>query len=133
LHLAQLDIRQNSRMHDEAIAQLLVAAGIDGATYPDWNEDKRLSLLNEELLVGRPFTLEDISAGNQADVVLGALRVAANYRKQFGGASRDPAWGPPRRGVGGYPWCGTWFPPARSGVSKRFGSAAASVRLAHPG
>jgi phosphoenolpyruvate carboxylase len=39
-HLASLDIRQNSRFHDLAVAQLLAAAGFDEAGYQDWDEQR---------------------------------------------------------------------------------------------
>ena len=54
-HLASLDIRQNSRFHDLAVAQLLAAAGFDEADYQDWDEPRRLDLLNRELASPRPF------------------------------------------------------------------------------
>jgi phosphoenolpyruvate carboxylase len=49
-HLASLDVRQNSRFHDLSMTQLLTAAGFDeAADYADWNEDRRLDVLNREL------------------------------------------------------------------------------------
>jgi phosphoenolpyruvate carboxylase len=44
-HLATLDIRQNSLVHDRAIEQLLAAASLDGEGFRDWEEAQR---------VGRP-------------------------------------------------------------------------------
>ena len=85
LHLAQLDIRQNSRTHDLAMEQLLAVANVEAAGFSTWDEARRLDLLNRELRIGRPFAREDASAGPEADLVLGALRVAANHRKQYGG------------------------------------------------
>jgi phosphoenolpyruvate carboxylase len=54
-HLASLDIRQNSRFHDLAVAQLLAAAGFNETDYQDWDEPRRLDLLNRELASPRPF------------------------------------------------------------------------------
>jgi phosphoenolpyruvate carboxylase len=85
LHLAKLDIRQNSRVHDLAITQLLVAAGVDAAGFSEWDETRRRDLLNRELKTGRPLAREDASVGPEADLVLGALRVAAAHRRRFGG------------------------------------------------
>ena len=49
-HLAELDIRQNSRTHDLAMAQLLSAAGISGGgDVPEWNEERRMTFLRAEL------------------------------------------------------------------------------------
>lgn len=58
-HLAVLDIRQNSRFHDLAVSQLLTAAGIADAGFPDWDEAKRLEFLCRELESPRPFTRPD--------------------------------------------------------------------------
>ncbi len=78
-HLAVLDIRQNSGVHDLALAQLLTAGGVDGGDdYPDWPEDRRRALLDRELASGRPFTAAGRTGlGTEADAVLecyGVLR-----------------------------------------------------------
>ena len=62
-HLASLDIRQNSRFHDLAVGQLLAAAGFDEANYAEWDEPRRLDLLNRELESPRPFLRAETSAG----------------------------------------------------------------------
>lgn len=57
LHLARVDIRQNSAYYDKALAQMLAAAQIkDGANYPNWSEEQRLAFLNRELNSPRPLT-----------------------------------------------------------------------------
>ncbi len=87
-HLATLDIRQNSEFHDQALAQLLHAAGIpDGVNYPTWDEERRVSFIRSELSHARPFLHESVSAGEQSDLVLGAYRVLASHIRQngFGG------------------------------------------------
>jgi phosphoenolpyruvate carboxylase len=76
-HLASLDVRQNSAFHDRAVAQLLVAAGIDGADFANWDEDRRLELLNRELASPRPFMHDGTRAGDEAASVIGCLRVLA--------------------------------------------------------
>lgn len=83
-HLAVLDIRQNSRFHDLAVAQLLVAAGIHGETFPDWDEERRLAFLNAELKTCRPFTLSGMQVGAEADAVLSTYRVLAAYIEKHG-------------------------------------------------
>lgn len=72
-HLAELDIRQNSRTHDLAMGQLLKAAGIpDGENFPDWNEEQRLTFLRQELKSPRPFlgANHHLGLGAEADSVL---------------------------------------------------------------
>lgn len=84
-HLAVLDIRQNSAMHDKAIEQLLAAAGSPDTDYGSWPEEKRVGFLTRELSSSRPFVHSDHVAGPEAETVLGALRVAADHLKQYGG------------------------------------------------
>jgi len=83
-HLATLDIRQNSRFHDLAVSQLLVSAGIDGEDFPNWDEEKRLAFLNEELKTGRPFALPGMQLGAEADAVISCYRVLADHINQNG-------------------------------------------------
>ena len=83
-HLAVLDIRQNSAMHDKAIEQLLAAAGQPETDYGNWPEEKRLEFLTRELKSSRPFVHYDRVAGPEAETVLGALRVAWEHYKQYG-------------------------------------------------
>ncbi len=85
-HLASLDVRQNSAVHDAAVGQLLAAAGFARADFADWDEDARLALLDTELASPRPFLREGASAGPDADGVLGALRVLAAHRARGGHA-----------------------------------------------
>ncbi|MCB0197523.1 MAG: phosphoenolpyruvate carboxylase, partial [Anaerolineae bacterium] len=78
-HMAALDIRQNSRFHDLAVAQLMTAAGLNGADFPQWDEEQRLRFLNEELLSPRPFTRPDMKLGNEAEAVLSCYRVVVEH------------------------------------------------------
>jgi len=83
-HLAVLDVRQNSAFHDKAIEQLLVAAGFSVTNFSQWSEEKRIELLNKELLSRRPFARPDVSIGTEADAVLSSLRVLKEYRHAYG-------------------------------------------------
>ena len=78
-HLAKLDIRQNSHFHDLALAQLLTKAGLDGADFPQWDEDRRLRFLLGELDSPRPFARADASIGPEADAVLSCYRVVRDH------------------------------------------------------
>lgn len=79
-HLAKLDIRQNSAFHDNAISQLLVAAGVeDGETFANWPEQKRIDFLSEELTSARPFLHDSVQCGEQADAVLACYRVLLQH------------------------------------------------------
>ncbi len=85
-HLAVLDIRQNSGFHDQAVAQLLTAAGVADADFPNWDEAKRRAVLEAELNTPRPFTLPDAQLGHEAHAVLDCYRVAARHIQHHGTA-----------------------------------------------
>ncbi len=83
-HLAVLDIRQNSRFHDLAVAQLLAAAGMEDTNFPEWPEEKRLAFLEAELKTCRPFTLPTMQIGVEADAVLSCYRVLSDHIQHYG-------------------------------------------------
>jgi phosphoenolpyruvate carboxylase len=88
--LAALDIRQNSAFHDRAMSQLLIAAGIvNGDSFADWDENRRLRLLNEELASPRPFVHPETDPGDEATAVLDCYRVLVDEIGRHG-----------RRGIG---------------------------------
>ena len=83
-HLASLDLRQNSRFHDLAIAQLLSAAGQVRTDFTQWDEDQRLEFLNQELTSPRPFLRVDMEAGAEADATLSSYRVLVDHIRTWG-------------------------------------------------
>ncbi len=86
LHLAVLDVRQNSAFHDRALSQLLDAAGEpDAEAFPTWPTERRLALLRRELATSRPFVHANDVVGDEAAAVLGAYRVLATHLDDHGG------------------------------------------------
>jgi phosphoenolpyruvate carboxylase len=83
-HLAALDVRQNSRFHDLAVAELMVAAGLDGETFPEWDEARRLEFLARELASPRPFSRAHAAIGPEADAVLACHRVLVEHDDAYG-------------------------------------------------
>lgn len=83
-HLASLDIRQNSSFHDKAISQLMHAAGIEDCDFANWSEEKRLEMLNRELLTSRPFTNNDARLGENARAILECYRVIEEHTSRYG-------------------------------------------------
>ncbi|WP_053978393.1 phosphoenolpyruvate carboxylase [Mangrovimonas xylaniphaga] len=83
-HLAKLDIRQNSTYHEKAISQMLASSGYENSNYGEWDEDKRLDFLNNELTSNRPFLVSGTSCGLEADNVLGYLREVKLYVDLYG-------------------------------------------------
>jgi phosphoenolpyruvate carboxylase len=85
LHLAELDVRQNSGFHDRAAAQLLAAAGVpEGETFADWPEERRVEFLTRELDSPRPFLHPGLAAGPEADAVRDCYAVLREHRLKRG-------------------------------------------------
>ncbi|MEM0962870.1 MAG: phosphoenolpyruvate carboxylase [Bacteroidota bacterium] len=74
-HLAALDLRQHSRLHESAVADLLRRSGVE-ADYAALDEDARLALLTRELQNPRPFIRLGGDVDADTDRVLAPLRVA---------------------------------------------------------
>lgn len=84
LHLAHLDIRQNSAFHDKAVSQLMDAAGLNGSEYLQWNEEQRLAFLNKELASNRPFANKNVHMGENAKAVVDCLKVVEQHISSYG-------------------------------------------------
>ena len=74
-HLAALDLRQHSRLHEEAVADLLRRADVE-PDYAALDEDARVDLLTRELQNPRPFIRLGGEVDPETDRVLAPLRVA---------------------------------------------------------
>jgi phosphoenolpyruvate carboxylase len=85
LHLASLDIRNNSESHDAAAAELFSSIGIpDGENFATWTEEKRRSFLVAELHNPRPFLSRYEEAGEKADGILAYFRLLATHLRKKG-------------------------------------------------
>lgn len=86
-HLANLDIRQNSRFHRLAMAQILEAAGLPGKDYLSWDEVRRREFLERELQTPRPFLPRGARPeGHEAQAVLDCYAVLYDHLHNFGHA-----------------------------------------------
>ena len=84
-HLAKLDVRQNSEFHDQAISEILTAAGVeDGKNFTTWPESKRIEYLNNELNSTRPFLHDGSRISDSADNVLDTYRVLVRHMAAWG-------------------------------------------------
>ena len=83
-HLAHLDVRQNSKFHENALAQLMNAASLDGNEFLSWNEKQRLEFINRELQSNRPFTHSKMHLDDQAKAVVECYRVLADHIELYG-------------------------------------------------
>lgn len=83
-HLAKLDIRQNSAFHDKAVSQILQTTGAADYDFENWDEAKRVALLNQWLENPSPITDITVSYGPEADNVLDVYRVVRQHINLYG-------------------------------------------------
>ncbi|HEX7884242.1 MAG TPA: phosphoenolpyruvate carboxylase, partial [Afipia sp.] len=84
-HLAALDMRQNSAVHERTVAELFEAAA-PGTDYQGLPEDARIALLSRELNTARPLASPFVAYGEETVKELGVLRAAAEAHGVFGSA-----------------------------------------------
>ncbi|NDZ95153.1 phosphoenolpyruvate carboxylase [Streptomyces sp. SID6673] len=82
-NLSGLDMRQNSDMHEEVIAELLAWAGVH-ADYLSLGEADRVEILTKELAARRPLTRPDAALSDLATKELNIVRAAAGAVEKFG-------------------------------------------------
>jgi phosphoenolpyruvate carboxylase len=86
LHLTSLDVRQNSKFHDKALAQLMDKAHVQvlaDVPWPEQSEQERLKYLEGELESPRPFLHAGTRVGEEADAVLDCYRVLEEHIARF--------------------------------------------------
>jgi phosphoenolpyruvate carboxylase len=82
-HLASLDIRQNSAVHERTVAELIDAA-MPGMSYLALNEEARIVLLTRELGNARPLTSAFVKYSEEAQGELDLFHAAAEAHAKFG-------------------------------------------------
>ena len=82
-HLAVLDLRQNSDVHEEIVAELTERAGVV-ADYRRLSERERVELLGRELSGPRPLSSPHLDYSARAVSELEILRTAADIHARFG-------------------------------------------------
>jgi phosphoenolpyruvate carboxylase len=82
-HLAPLDLRQNSDVHERCVAELLAAA-IPGTKYLDLDEEGRIALLLTELRSPRPLVSPFFNYSEETTGELALFRTAASIRRTYG-------------------------------------------------
>jgi phosphoenolpyruvate carboxylase len=82
-HLASLDIRQNSAVHERTVAELIDAA-MPGMSYLALNEEARIALLAGELRNARPLTSSFVKYSEETLGELAVFHAAAEAHAKFG-------------------------------------------------
>ncbi|MFA7438737.1 phosphoenolpyruvate carboxylase [Castellaniella sp.] len=91
LHLATVDLRQSSDVHERVLAELMQQAAVtlDGkpVDYAQLSEADRIRVLRQELREPRPLVSPWITYSAETQKELGILRMAARCRERFGAAA----------------------------------------------
>jgi phosphoenolpyruvate carboxylase len=82
-HLASLDIRQNSAVHERTVAELMDAA-TPGTSYLALDEEGRIAVLLNELRSTRPLASRFVKYSDETVGELEVLRAAAQAHSVFG-------------------------------------------------
>ncbi|MGQ0278233.1 phosphoenolpyruvate carboxylase [Sphingopyxis sp. Q841] len=82
-HLATLDMRQNSAVHERVLAELLAVAGVEG-DYLSLGEDARVELLRRELATNRPLAAPWHKWSEETAGELAIVHAAAAIRARLG-------------------------------------------------
>ncbi|CAO3405173.1 phosphoenolpyruvate carboxylase [Azospirillum palustre] len=82
-HLASIDLRQNSDVHERSVAELLSFADA-GVDYTALSEDERIEVLVRELDTNRPLASSYADYSEETSSELDILRTAAEARVRFG-------------------------------------------------
>lgn len=85
-HMATLDLRQNSAVHERVVAELLKVAGVE-ADYLALDEAARIALLNRELASPRLLATPFAGYSDETESELAIVRAAAEAHGRYGPAS----------------------------------------------
>ncbi len=83
-HLASLDLRQNSAVHERTVAELFEKAA-PATRYDELAEDARIALLAREIASARPLISPHIAYSDETQGELAVFRAAAEAHAVFGG------------------------------------------------
>ncbi len=84
-HLATLDMRQNSAVHERVVADLLKGAGVEG-DYLSLDEPARIACLRRELASPRPLASPYAAYAEETASEIAILRAAADAHARYGAA-----------------------------------------------
>ena len=82
-HLASLDMRQSSDVHERVLAELFAKAGAE-ADYSALDEDAKVALILSELGQARLLSSPYIAYSDETQSELGVLRAAREIRQRYG-------------------------------------------------
>ncbi|MDJ0674162.1 MAG: phosphoenolpyruvate carboxylase [Calothrix sp. MO_167.B42] len=83
-NLTQLDIRQESSRHEDAINEILAYLGIHSKPYDELSEDQRVAWLVEELQTRRPLIPTQLPFSEKVNDVIETFRMLKTLQQEFG-------------------------------------------------
>ncbi len=84
-HLASVDLRQNSEVHERTVGELLEAV-VPGTAYGQLDEDARIALLTQELATARPLASRYLSYSEETRDELAIFAAGAEAHAALGEA-----------------------------------------------
>ncbi len=82
-HLAELDIRQNSKYYHQAFEQLIIESNVCGDDYSKLSLEAQLKFINKELYTNRPFARNLNRLPTEANSMIGCFDVLAKHIKNY--------------------------------------------------
>lgn len=90
-HLATVDLRQSSDVHERVLTELFLAADVrlddKPVNYGELSEQERVALLRDEVRQIRPLVSPWIRYSDETEKELAILRMAAQCRRRYGSAA----------------------------------------------
>lgn len=85
-HLAVVDLRQNSAVHERVVAELLAAAGVE-TDYGALDEEERIAVLRAELAGARPLRIAWHDYSDETSGELAIIDAVARAHARYGAAA----------------------------------------------
>ena len=82
-NLTQLDIRQESTRHSDAIGEILEYLGILETKYDDLTEDEKIAWLVVELQTRRPLIPAQLPFGDKTNEIVSTMRLLRSLQEEF--------------------------------------------------
>ncbi|MDY6901260.1 MAG: phosphoenolpyruvate carboxylase [Cyanobacteriota bacterium] len=83
-NLTQLDIRQESTRHSDAIGEIIEYLGILDTKYDDLPEEEKVAWLIKELRTRRPLIPAQLPFGDKTNEIVSTMRLVHSLQQEFG-------------------------------------------------
>ncbi|BAY84021.1 phosphoenolpyruvate carboxylase [Calothrix parasitica NIES-267] len=83
-NLTQLDIRQESTRHSDAIGEIIEYLGVLETKYDDLPEEEKIAWLTKELKTRRPLIPAQLPFGDKTNEIVSTMRLVHSLQQEFG-------------------------------------------------